>query len=60
VQAGAFKSLENAQKLTSRLQAAGIRAGVEKGKTMYRVLVGPYSSESDARAAARGVLPLAQ
>jgi cell division protein FtsN len=60
VQAGAFKSLENAQKLTSRLQAAGIRAGVEKGKTMYRVLVGPYASESDARAAARGVLPLAQ
>jgi cell division protein FtsN len=60
VQAGAFKSLENAQKLTSRLQAAGIRAGVEKGKTMYRVLVGPYSSEADARAAARGVLPLAQ
>jgi cell division protein FtsN len=60
VQAGAFKSLENARKLTSRLQAAGIRAGVEKGKTMYRVLVGPYSSESDARAAARGVLPLAQ
>jgi cell division septation protein DedD len=60
VQAGAFKSLENAQKLTSRLQAAGIRAGVEKGKTMYRVLVGPYANESDARAAARGVLPLAQ
>jgi cell division protein FtsN len=60
VQAGAFKSLENAQKLTSRLQAAGIRAGVEKGKTMYRVLVGPYASETDARAAARGVLPLAQ
>ena len=60
VQAGAFKSLENAQKLTSRLQAAGIRAGVEKGKTMYRVLVGPYASESDARAAARGMLPLAQ
>jgi cell division protein FtsN len=60
VQAGAFKSLENAQKLTLRLQAAGIRAGVEKGKTMYRVLVGPYASESDARAAARGVLPLAQ
>lgn len=60
VQAGAFKSLENAQKLTSRLQAAGIRAGVEKGKTMYRVLVGPYASEADARAAARGVLPLAQ
>jgi cell division septation protein DedD len=60
VQAGAFKSLENAQKLASRLQAAGIRAGVDKGKTMYRVLVGPYSSESDARAAARGVLPLAQ
>jgi cell division protein FtsN len=60
VQAGAFKSLENAQKLTSRLQAAGIRAGVEKGKTMYRVLVGPYASESDARAAARGVLPLSQ
>lgn len=58
VQAGAFKSLENAQKLTSRLQAAGIRAGVEKGKTMYRVLVGPYASESDALAAARGVLPL--
>jgi cell division septation protein DedD len=60
VQAGAFKNLENAQKLTSRLQAAGIRAGVEKGKTMYRVLVGPYATESDARAAARGVLPLAQ
>ena len=60
VQAGAFKSLENAQKLTSRLQAAGIRAGVEKGKTMYRVLVGPYASESDARAAAQGVLPLSQ
>ena len=60
VQAGAFKSLENAQKLASRLQAAGIRAGVEKGKTMYRVLVGPYASESDARAAAQGVLPLAQ
>jgi cell division protein FtsN len=60
VQAGAFKSLENAQKLTSRLQAAGIRAGVEKGKTMYRVLVGPYANEADARAAARGVLPLAQ
>ena len=60
VQAGAFKSLENAQKLTSRLQAAGIRAGVEKGKTMYRVLVGPYASESAARAAAQGVLPLSQ
>jgi cell division protein FtsN len=60
VQAGAFKSLENAQKLTSRLQAAGIRAGVEKGKTIYRVLVGPYATESDARAAARGMLPLAQ
>jgi cell division protein FtsN len=60
VQAGAFKSLENAQKLTSRLQAAGIRAGVEKGKTMYRVLVGPYATEADARAAAQGVLPLAQ
>jgi cell division protein FtsN len=42
------------------LQAAGIRAGVEKGKTMYRVLVGPYASEADAQAAARGVLPLAQ
>ncbi len=58
LQAGAFASRANARKLTARLDSEGLRARVLEarvaGKTMYKVLVGRFSTPSgDAAAASR-------
>ena len=58
VQAGAFKSQENAQKLANRLLSAGVKARTEFGEGFYRVIVGPYRDEATARAASRGIVTL--
>ena len=58
VQAGAFKSQENAQKLANRLLSAGVKARLESADGLYRVIVGPYKDEVTAKAAARGIVTL--
>ncbi|RMD69130.1 MAG: septal ring lytic transglycosylase RlpA family protein [Gammaproteobacteria bacterium] len=50
VQAGAFSRKVHAEKLRKRLQAEGIRkVHLNEGRGMYRVWVGPFRRESEAR-----------
>jgi hypothetical protein len=57
LQVGAFASLANARKLTSRLDSEGFKAGILQSKvagtTMYKVLVGRFDTAAAGDAAAR-------
>lgn len=58
VQAGAFRDRAGADALAAKAGRIGMRASVTEakaanGKTIYRVLVGPYAGEEEARAAIR-------
>lgn len=50
VQAGAFKRRQNAEKLQTRLEAAGFRVQIEQraGSSWYFVRVGPYPDQAAA------------
>jgi cell division protein FtsN len=57
VQAGAFKTGTNANALRDRLLKAGLAARVEAGEgSIYRVIVGAYSTADAARASGTTVL----
>ena len=56
IQAGAFKSAENAEGLRAQLEDKGFKASVEVGSDgISRVIVGPYPNEQTARAAANRI-----
>ena len=56
VQVGVFVGEENSRALVEEMRAQGFSASVKKqtqeGATVYRVVVGPYGSEEEARQAA--------
>jgi rare lipoprotein A len=61
VQAGAFSTRANAERLKTRLSAAGglmISAITRNGQTLYRVRVGPFDDLSGADAALARVVKL--
>ncbi|HVZ70403.1 MAG TPA: septal ring lytic transglycosylase RlpA family protein [Rhizomicrobium sp.] len=61
VQAGAFSTRSNAERLKTRLSAAGglmISATTRNGQTLYRVRVGPFDELSAADAALARVVKL--
>jgi cell division protein FtsN len=56
VQAGAFKSADNAEGLRAQLVSQGFKASVELGEDgISRVIVGPYPTEEAAREAANRI-----
>jgi cell division protein FtsN len=57
LQAGAFKTRSNAERLAARLAAAGVVARIESstlddGSTVHRVVAGPFTSTEAAKTAA--------
>lgn len=55
LQIGAFGSRENAERLANRVREAGYEVTLLQTQSLFRVLVGTYSTRDDARAAMDGV-----
>jgi cell division protein FtsN len=55
IQAGAFRTPEDAEQQRARLMLLGVQARVsereQSGRTVYRVRLGPFQSKEDADAA---------
>ncbi len=49
IQVGAFTDSKNAIELANRLRSKGLPASVQKVSNLYKVIIGPYDSEENAR-----------
>jgi len=49
VQVGAFTDNKNALDLANRLRSKGLAATVQKAGNLYKVVIGPYNNEEEAR-----------
>ena len=49
VQVGAFTDNKNALDLANRLRSKGLSATVQKAGNLYKVVIGPYDNEEEAR-----------